>query len=59
EGIDYARRLDREGVRVSHLHFSDQMHGFLSMGRIIRAADIALDTMAAVLRKELTPMRAA
>ncbi|HEY6430750.1 MAG TPA: alpha/beta hydrolase, partial [Acetobacteraceae bacterium] len=47
EGIDYARRLDREGVRVSHLHFSDQMHGFLSMGRIIRAADIALDTMAA------------
>ncbi len=53
EGIDYARRLEREGVRVSHLHFSDQVHGFLSMGRIIRASDIALDTMAAVLRKEL------
>jgi acetyl esterase len=53
EGIDYARRLEREGVRVSHLHFSDQIHGFLSMGRIIRASDIALDTMAAVLRKEL------
>ncbi len=53
EGVDYARRLEREGVRVSHLHFSDQMHGFLSMGRIIRASDIALDTIASALRKEL------
>jgi len=53
EGVDYARRLEREGVRVAHLHFSDQMHGFVSMGRIIHAADAALDMMAAVLRKEL------
>ena len=53
EGIDYARRLEREGVRVAHLHFSDQMHGFVNMGRIIRASDTALDLMAAVLRKEL------
>ena len=37
EGIAYARRLEREGVRVTHLHFSDQIHGFMSMGRIIRA----------------------
>ena len=36
EGIDYARRLEREGVRVVHLHYSDQIHGFLGMGRIIR-----------------------
>ncbi len=53
EGVDYARRLEREGVRVAHLHFSDQMHGFVSMGRIIRASDTALDLVAAVLRKEL------
>jgi acetyl esterase len=55
EGIDYARRLEREGVRVVHLHFSDQTHGFMSMGRIIRAADLAIDMMAASLRKSLWP----
>jgi acetyl esterase len=55
EGIAYARRLEQEGVRVTHLHFSDQAHGFMSMGRIIRAADTAIDMMAAALRKALWP----
>ena len=55
EGIEYARRLEREGVRVTHLHFSDQIHGFMSMGRIIRAAGMAIDMMAGVLRKALWP----
>ena len=55
EGVDYARRLEREGVRVTHLHFSDQPHGFMSMGRMIRAADVAIDMMAAGLRKALWP----
>jgi acetyl esterase len=55
EGIAYARRLEREGVRTVHLHFSDQTHGFMSMGRIIRAADVAIDMMAGSLRKALWP----
>lgn len=55
EGIAYARRLEREGVRVLHMHYSDQAHGFMSMGRIIRAADTAIDIMAAALRKALWP----
>jgi acetyl esterase len=55
EGIDYARRLEREGVRVVHLHYSDQIHGFLGMGRIIRAADQAVDVMARVLKQTLWP----
>lgn len=55
EGIAYARRLEREGVRVTHLHFSDQIHGFMSMGRIIRAGGTAIDMMAAVLGKALNP----
>jgi acetyl esterase len=55
EGIEYARRLEREGVRVTHLHFSDQIHGFMSMGKIIRAAGLAIDMMAGVLGKALTP----
>ncbi len=55
EGIAYAHRLEREGVRVMHLHYSDQIHGFMSMGRIIRAADVAIDMMAAALKKALWP----
>ncbi|HEY3847621.1 MAG TPA: alpha/beta hydrolase [Acetobacteraceae bacterium] len=55
EGIAYAHRLEREGVRVTHLHFSDQIHGFMSMGRIIRAADVAIDMMGAALKKALWP----
>jgi acetyl esterase len=55
EGVAYAQRLEREGVRVTHLHFSDQIHGFMSMGRIIRAADVAIDMMGVVLKKALWP----
>jgi acetyl esterase len=55
EGVEYARRLEREGVRVTHLHFSDQIHGFMSMGKIIRTAGMAIDMMARVLGKALNP----
>jgi len=55
EGIEYARRLEREGGRVVHLHYSDQIHGFISMGRMIRAADQAIDVMARVLKQTLWP----
>ncbi len=53
EGVAYAERLEREGVRVIHLHFSDQLHGFVGQGRIIRAGNMALDMMAAALKKAL------
>jgi acetyl esterase len=56
EGIDYARRLEREDVRVVHLHYSDQIHGFMSMSRLIRAADRAIDMMALVLKQTLWPL---
>ena len=55
EGIDYAKRLEREGVRVIHMHYADQIHGFIGMGRMIRAADQALDMMARVLKQALHP----
>lgn len=54
EGLAYAERLEREGVRVKLLHVSDQVHGFISMGRIIRAADVLLQAMGAVLRQALS-----
>jgi acetyl esterase len=55
EGIAYARRLEREGIRVMHLHFSDQLHGFVGQGRIIRAGNTALDMMSAALKRALSP----
>ena len=55
EGLDYAKRLEREGVRVVQLHFSDQIHGFLGNGRLIRAADQAIDMSARVLKQALYP----
>jgi len=55
EGIAYAQRLEREGVRVLHIHYSDQVHGFMSMGKMIRAADQAIDQMARALHKALWP----
>ncbi len=51
EGVDYAKRLDREGVPVTHLHYNDQMHGFLTMGKMIRASQSLIDTMAVALKR--------
>lgn len=49
EGEAYAHRLEQEGVRVTRLHFADQIHGFLTMGRVIRASNTAIRIMAAAL----------
>lgn len=43
EGQAYARRLDAAGVRVTALHCNDQMHGLLSQGRLIPAANVVAD----------------
>jgi acetyl esterase len=53
EGAAYARRLHEHGVAVSHRHVSDQIHGFLLMGKIVRAASSELDRAAAALRAAL------
>jgi acetyl esterase len=50
EGIAYVRRLREAGVAVKHRHMPDQIHGFLLMGKIVRAAGPALDDIAAVLK---------
>jgi len=42
EASEYAGLLEKDEVSVLWLHMSDQMHGFLTMGQIIRAADTAL-----------------
>ena len=50
EGEAYARRLQQAGVAVQLRHFPDQIHGFLTMGKIVQAAQPALDDIAAALR---------
>ncbi len=50
EGQSYARRLSREGVRVSSMHAADQMHGYFTMGGQVRAADTVIAIVGAMLR---------
>jgi acetyl esterase len=50
EGDAYAARLAASGVAVTHRRFPGQVHGFAMNGKIIRAAETALDETAAALR---------
>ena len=50
EGVAYAAALDAAGVAVTHLHVASQVHGFLTMDRMIRASGSVLATAAAALR---------
>lgn len=43
EGVAYARRLADAGVPVEHVHASDQMHGFLLLGRVVPTAGALAD----------------
>ena len=51
EGDTYAARLADAGVAVTHRRCTDQIHGFAMNGKLIRAADAALDEAAAALRQ--------
>jgi acetyl esterase len=56
EGEAHARRLVEEaGVPVTLWRVAGQLHGFLPMGRLLRAAGPALDQLAAALRQALSP----
>ncbi|MFC4167612.1 alpha/beta hydrolase [Teichococcus aestuarii] len=51
EGQLYAARLEREGVRVTALHASDQMHGILTMDKAIGPVAELVAFAAGVLRR--------
>ena len=51
EGYEYAEKLEANGVRVTFVHMSDQMHGFLTLGRMVRATDFALEIAGAALAR--------
>jgi acetyl esterase len=49
EGRAYAARLEAEGVRVATLHLSDQLHGMMTMNRVISSGDAVLQYAAAAM----------
>jgi acetyl esterase len=50
EGDAYAEALKKAGVRVTHQRFAGQIHGFLSMGRLIGDAQRAIALCMRTLR---------
>ena len=51
EGLAYAKRLEQDGVLVDSLYFSGQPHGFIAMGKMLRASETAIRTIAHSLRQ--------
>ena len=55
EGLDYARALTVAGNRTSYVCFERQIHGFITMGRLLDEANAAVSMCAAELRRTLKP----
>ncbi len=53
ECFDFADRLKVSGVKIEHRHYPGQIHGFITMGRIIREANLAVAQSAAALKAAL------
>jgi acetyl esterase len=51
EGLAYADKLADAGNRVEYICFSRQIHGFITMGRVIGEAQAAVDLCAGALRR--------
>lgn len=58
EGLAYARRLEDEGVRVTSLHLSDQIHGMLMMGQFLTTSNIVVDYIGVTLGAALYSLNA-
>jgi len=53
EGAEYARLLERAGVPVEYVCFESQIHGFITMSKVIDGAALAFDRCAAALARAL------
>lgn len=51
EGVAYAGRLREAGVPVQMVEYPTMIHGFLRMGRVVSIAQVAMDDIAAALRR--------
>jgi acetyl esterase len=55
EGLDYARALTEAGNRATYVCFERQIHGFITMGRLLDEANAAVALCAGELRRALRP----
>ena len=53
EGLAYSQRLTEAGNRVTHICFERQIHGFITMGRVIDEANAAVAMCAGEVRRGL------
>ncbi|MEO7339017.1 MAG: alpha/beta hydrolase [Caldimonas sp.] len=53
EGLEYAAGLTAAGNRVTYVCFERQIHGFITMGRVLDEANAAVSMCAAELRRAL------
>jgi len=51
EALQYSQRLTEAGNRVTHVCFERQIHGFITMGRVIDEANAAVAICAGELRR--------
>jgi acetyl esterase len=51
EGRAYSERLKKEGVPTEYREYSDMVHGFITMGRVLDTANAALADCAQALRR--------
>jgi len=51
EGLQYANALSAAGVPAQYLCFERQIHGFITMGRVLDEANLAVQVCAAALRR--------
>ncbi len=59
EGLMYSQSLTQAGNRATHICFERQIHGFITMGRVIDEANAAVAICAAQLALALRPDTAA
>jgi acetyl esterase len=53
EGRDFADALEAAGVPVTRKHYPGMIHGFITMGRLVRVANIATQEAAAAVKAAL------
>jgi acetyl esterase len=53
EGLDFADKLEAAKVLVTRKHFPGQIHGFITMGKVVREANTAVADAGAALKAAL------
>ena len=53
EALQYSHKLTQAGNRCTHILFERQIHGFITMGKVLDEANTAVQICAAELRRAL------